>query len=220
MSNEYFSESAEHSFELSEYLRRRTIIDMIRYEADNIIEGLDQERPQSGDIDEGLEHTLSGMRMIRLKELSNAVLALSETEYSHTAQIDFDESSFITEGVKAALRAMPPGFFLDYEDDLQEAVTIGARQGVDDMLELLVPDHITNIGARALYFFPWRKDALEAIGYPFSGGEDGSEEMIYVSRLSNIAIVHSYGSGRFSLPHVSARLIEKATEATPSSLPQ
>ena len=220
MSNEYSSESTGHFFALNEYLRRLAVIDMIRYEASNMIESLDQERPHHGDIDEGLEYILSGMRMQRLKELSNAILTLSENEHPHAAQIPFDESSFVGEGIKAALDAMPPDFFRDYETTLHENVTIGARQGTDDMLELLVPDHITSIGARALYFFPWRRDALEVIDYPFSRGEDGSEEIIHLSRLSNIAIVHSYSSGRFSLPNASARLIERVAEATPSSLPQ
>ena len=105
-----------------------------------------------------LAWTISLMRREQLNRLSEKVFQIVET-HNHITGIDPENSALLADCTVPGTGLLTAyDYRLDHET--RSAVTEGETTGTNDLLKHLVPEGVTDVFLRSIYFTKWRKDML------------------------------------------------------------
>lgn len=204
MQGEHFYDSPEYSYRLDEYEKRLQIIDDIRQEIHNVIEGLRYERLFHQGIADRIEYIFLSVMMARLDRVSSSTLSMSQDGVP-SSPLNLDDPTFRQE-MEVMTHNHAYIFRTQHPDAIREAIADGESAGTDYLLDMLIPDTIRDKDGQNNYFFPWRKDLLQMIGHPTQERGGGWEEASFTTRLPNIEVVHAYPPGELTVPKRIIRL--------------
>jgi hypothetical protein len=204
MQGEHFFDSPEYSFRLDEYEKRLLIINIIRDEVNNTIQGLHQERMLHQSVANRIDYLFFSVMMARIDNLSGSILSMSEYGIP-VSPLDLDDPYFHREMEEMTINHA--WFFrAQHTGDIRSTIKNAEVAGTDLLLDVLLPSTVDDENNWDSYSFPWRKDLLDRIGYLTKESAGGWEELSLGTRLPNIEIVHAYPPGERTIPKRIVRL--------------
>lgn len=132
------------------------------------------------------EHIALKARAEQLFELRSPVMMMSKYEL-HGESLSLDdaaERAFMYNSVDWSTGE-------PVEQSTEDALKKGIMEGTNDLLEMLVPDHIKAAGFKEVYFLPWRFDFFYK-KHQALPASDGTLSWNLPTKLPNIAINYHY----------------------------